>query len=140
MNQVESLIPHKEPFLFVDEVISANEEEIIGIKTFDRSLFLQGHFPDNPIVPGVVLVESMAQCGGAGLRKQGKIAGDALYGLAALDDVQFLGRVEAGKVVKMVVHTARISSSAIKQSGIAYCNGKAVAKATWICVKLNGVS
>ena len=59
---VESVIPHRTPFLFLDEVISLSESDATGIFCFDKqSPFLSGHFPNNPIVPGVLLVESLAQ-------------------------------------------------------------------------------
>ena len=68
MKPVTSLIPHRDPFLFVDRIISADAQKIVGERTFpDSTWFFQGHFPDYPVVPGVILVETMAQCGGAGL-------------------------------------------------------------------------
>lgn len=55
--------------LFVDEIVSSNQDETVGIKTFDESIeFFNGHFPKFKIVTGTTLVESMAQCGGAGVR------------------------------------------------------------------------
>lgn len=137
MNEVESLIPHRAPFLLVDEIVSADEEEIIGVKTYDDSfIFSKGLFPERNMVPGVILVESLGQCGGAGIKKMG-ICGDALYGFASMENVRFLGKVEVGKTVKMIVRNLKISSRAIKQSGVAYCDGKPVAKATWMCLRLD---
>ena len=136
MNAVKELIPHREPFLFVDEIVSANRDEIIGVKNFGESFtFAEGHFPGGRIVPGVLLVEAMGQCGGAGIKQLG-LGGDALYGFAAFENVRFLGAVKLGKTVKMVIKNLKISNRAIKQSGTAYCDGKAVAEATWLCVRL----
>ena len=76
MSEVESLIPHRPPFLYLDRILTATEFEIIGIKTFsDSDQFLRGSFPEFDFVPGMVLIESMAQCGGAGIKKLGQGSG-----------------------------------------------------------------
>ncbi|MGV9003746.1 3-hydroxyacyl-ACP dehydratase FabZ family protein [Flavobacterium sp.] len=63
-SQIIALLPYTEPFLFVDEIIAVSEEGVKGTFTFDENLdFYKGHFKDNPITPGVILVETMAQIG-----------------------------------------------------------------------------
>jgi UDP-3-O-[3-hydroxymyristoyl] N-acetylglucosamine deacetylase/3-hydroxyacyl-[acyl-carrier-protein] dehydratase len=65
LEDIKNRLPHRYPFLMVDKIISLDETTVVGIKnvTFDEPYF-QGHFPDEPIMPGVLLVESLAQCGG----------------------------------------------------------------------------
>jgi UDP-3-O-[3-hydroxymyristoyl] N-acetylglucosamine deacetylase / 3-hydroxyacyl-[acyl-carrier-protein] dehydratase len=65
INQIKKLLPHRFPFLLVDKVIQMNDKEIVGIKnvTFNEPYF-PGHFPENPVMPGVLQIEAMAQCGG----------------------------------------------------------------------------
>ncbi len=62
--EIIDLLPYKRPFLFVDTITSVDEHHIVGEYTIrDDEYFLEGHFPDNPIVPGVILIEIMAQIG-----------------------------------------------------------------------------
>lgn len=63
-NQIISLLPYSKPFLFVDEILTVDEKSISGTYRFDEnSDFYQGHFKDNPVTPGVILTETMAQIG-----------------------------------------------------------------------------
>ncbi|MBV7275160.1 3-hydroxyacyl-ACP dehydratase FabZ family protein [Clostridium thailandense] len=136
MSDIEALIPHRHPFLFVDEILSADEDKTIGIKTYDESFaFFQECMPKQKIVPNVILIESMGQCGGAGIKKSG-IGSDALYGFAVMENVRFFDTVKFGETVRMIIKNINISNRAIKQSGTALCNDKVVAEATWMCARL----
>jgi len=136
MNQkIEDLIPHRAPFLFVDEIISYTTETIIGLKTFTQEdAWLQGSFPDFNFVPGTILIEAMAQCGGAGVKLLG--LADGVFGLVSLDNIEFFTGVEFGKLIKFVVKNIRVSEKLIKQSGEAFSDDKLIVKGEWLCVKL----
>ncbi len=135
MKEIEALLPHREPFLFVDEIETANEQEIIGTKHYDESFeIFKGHFQHYQIVPGMVLIESMAQCGGAGVRKI-KNAEGGLFVLASIENANFVKAVEIGQTVRMKIKNLRLGSKAIKQQGWAYVNDELVAEATWMCAK-----
>lgn len=134
--EIAKLLPHRSPFLFVDEILSVTEEEIVGIKTFgEECTWLKGIFPDYSIVPGTILIESMAQCGGAGMRLLKNV--DGLFGLASIESATFLKAAEFNKPIKYVIKNIRLSEKLVKQSGIAYINDEPVIEATWICVRIS---
>lgn len=133
---IEQLIPHREPFLFVDEVELATKETIIGSKTFDNSnSWLKGSFTDLSFIPGTIIIESMAQCGGAGVKLLGIT--DGIFGLVSIDDAQMLEAVTLGQTIKFVIKNLRLSDKIIKQAGEAFVNDKKVLQASWMCVKLS---
>jgi 3-hydroxyacyl-[acyl-carrier-protein] dehydratase len=134
MKEVETLIPHRDPFLFVDRIVSTTPEEIVGIKIFpDSGQFLKGSFPKFNFVAGTILIEAMAQCGGAGIKKLG--LADGLYGFANIENANFFNGVPYGKEFKMVIRNIKIAERYIKQSGVGYVDDKPCLELTWTCVK-----
>jgi 3-hydroxyacyl-[acyl-carrier-protein] dehydratase len=135
MIEIEELLPHRSPFLFVDEIISADKERIAARHTFrEGEFFFAGHFPGYPVVPGVILVETMAQSGGAGLKKLGILGGDALFFLASVDKVKFRRQVRPGEELRSEIENLRISPNMIKQAGKAYVGDELAAEAEWLCL------
>ena len=135
MQDIKQLLPHREPFLFVDRIEKFDDEEVIGYRRFtDKDFFFKGHFPDYPVVPGVILVETMAQCGGAGIRLAGKVDPNALFFLASVDKVKLRQQVRPGDEVKMVIKNLRVSPKTLKQSGKAFVGDDLAAEAEWFCL------
>lgn len=136
---VEELIPHRAPFLFVDEILSANEKEITGVYTFkeETDAFLKGSFPAMPYIPATILVESMAQCGGAGVRLLGVSKG--VFALAQIESAQFYKGVQYGEQVKYIIAIQRMSEKIIKQSGKAYVGDNLILEASWMSIRIESV-
>ena len=135
MSEIEKLIPHRDPFLFVDEIVEATDEKIIAKRVFtENEYFFKGHFPEYPVVPGVILVETMAQSGGAGLRKLGVLGDDALFFFASVDKVKFRRQVRPGDEVRSEIENLRVSARMIKQRGKAYVGDEVAAEAEWMCL------
>ncbi len=104
-DEIKTFLPHREPMLLVDEIELDGNGNAIGSYTVQGDeWFLQGHFPGDPVVPGVVLCEMIAQTAGALLREQlpGKTT---LY--AGIDEVRFRRMVRPGDTVKITCRIAR---------------------------------
>lgn len=135
MRDIKELLPHREPFLFVDELVEAGKENITATRVYTSAEpFFQGHFPQYPVVPGVILVETMAQCGGAGVRQAGVLEDDKLFFLATIDKVKFRRQVRPDEKVRFEITNNRISPKMLKQSGVAYVGDEVAAEAEWMCL------
>ena len=134
MKDIKELLPHRDPFLYVDFIEKTDKEEIIAYRTFtENEYFFKGHFPGHPVVPGVILVETMAQAGGAGIAESGALA-DSLFFLATVDKAKFRRQVVPGDKVKLIIKNIKVSGAMIKQSGKAYVGEELAAEAEWLCL------
>lgn len=140
MTEVERLLPHRSPFLFVDAITEATKERIVATHMFtDKEFFFPGHFPQYPVVPGVILVETMAQAGGAGLGKIGLVPLGSIFFLASVDKVKFRRQVRPNEAVRLEVENLRVSAKMIKQAGKAYVGDELAAEAEWLCLVGEGM-
>jgi 3-hydroxyacyl-[acyl-carrier-protein] dehydratase len=138
MTDIHQLLPHRRPFLYVDRLLTVHAQGGTGEKTFGvNEYFFAGHFPQFPIVPGVILVESLAQCGGAIARELGHIGENDLFFLATIDDVKFRRPVHPEYTVQLEIVNEKMSSVMIRQSGKVYIDGVTAAEARWMCIVQN---
>ena len=132
---VEALLPHRKPFLFVDSIDSFDDNGAVCTRKFtDDDFFFKGHFPEYPVVPGVILIETMAQGGGAALSLQGKFDEGSLFFLATVNNVKFKHQVRPGDTVRMEIVNKRVSKNMIVQEGKAYVGETLCAQAEWMCL------
>jgi len=135
MKDPKDLIPHREPFLFVDRLEKAEEGGIVAYRKFtEDDFFFKGHFPGYPVVPGVILVEAMAQSGGAGLSQMGSFKDGTLFFFASVDKVKFRRQVRPGDEVRFEVQNLRVSPRMVKQAGKAYVGEEVAAEAEWMII------
>lgn len=134
MKPLCDLIPHRAPFLMVDRLETVTKELIVGYKTFkDDEYFFKGHFPGYPVVPGVLLIESMAQVGGAGVRELG-IAGSPIFYLATIEKAKLRRPVNPNEEVRLEIENLRMSDKIVRQRGKAFVGDELCAEAEWLAI------
>ncbi len=136
MKTIEQLLPHRPPFLYADHIDEPTKERTVGYRTFTeaKDAFFSGHFPEYPIVPGVILLETMAQIGGAGVKALDIYPIGTVFFLGSVEKAKFRRPVRPGEEVKVVVDNLRLSPKVIKQRGSAYVGEELAAEAEWLCV------
>lgn len=138
VEQIMQLIPHRYPFLLVDKVLDYEAGQWIkAIKnvTFNEPQF-QGHFPDHPVMPGVMVIEAMAQSAGilTQLSRDGH-ANDALFYLVKVDNAKFTQIVVPGDQIEFECHIKKIIKNMTMYQCKALVAGKVVAKADLLCAE-----
>ena len=133
---IKAHIPHRDPFLFVEEIEYADNKIIKGSITFtkEKHEFFKGHFPSYPIVPGVLLVEAMAQCGGAGIKIAKTLPSNAIFFLASIEKAKFRNPVTPNDKIHFEIINEMVTPKMIKQSGKAYLGEVLASEASWLCV------
>lgn len=130
INEILKILPHRYPFLLVDKIISIDLEAntIVGQKNVTMNeQFFQGHFPDAPIMPGVLILEAMAQTGGILIHQKGWK--DKIAVFLNISQAKFRNPVKPGDAMYMHVEGIHFSSRAGKVKAIARVNEKVVAEA-----------
>lgn len=135
---IKAILPHRYPFLLVDRIVELEAERIVGIKNVTANEpFFQGHFPDFPVMPGVLIVEAMAQVAGVlVLRELGQQK--AVF-LASIEQAKFRRPVVPGDQLRIEMKVGKRKATVAKMYGKATVDGVVVAEAEVMC-KLADVS
>ncbi len=134
VNQIRQILPHRYPFLLVDRIVELEAERIVGIKnvTANEPFFI-GHFPDFPVMPGVLIVEAMAQTAGVLILNSIPDRHNKLVLLVSVDAAKFRRPVVPGDQLRMDMTVIRRKGSVAKMAGKAYVDGLLVAEAEVMC-------
>lgn len=134
-NGIQNILPHRPPFLLVDSILEMERlKRIVGIKNVSiQENYFAGHFPGKPIMPGVLIVESMAQTGGVLLLQEVPDREKKLLYFVAIDDARFRRPVLPGEQLRIEVTVIAWRGNFCKLEGKASVNGELAAEATLMC-------
>lgn len=134
INDITRMLPHRYPFLMVDKIMEMDNQGIVGVKNVTMNEpFFQGHFPDNPVFPGVMQIEAMAQVGGIFALSQ--VEDPEYYStyFMKIDGVKFKQKVLPGDTIVFKLSLeSPIRRGLVNMRGIAYVNGKEVCEAVML--------
>ncbi|MBP2100672.1 3-hydroxyacyl-ACP dehydratase FabZ [Enterococcus rivorum] len=130
IQEIMDVIPHRYPFLLIDTV----EEIVVGEKVIAKKNvtmnepFFQGHFPEEPVMPGVLIIEALAQAGAVALLAMPEFKGKTAY-FGGIDKAKFRKKVVPGDTLMLEIEIVKVKSVAGIGKGVATVNGKKVAEA-----------
>ena len=126
IKEIMDIIPHRYPFLLIDKVIKIEENKITAIKNVTANeYYFQGHFPTEPVMPGVLIIESLAQAGAVALLSKDEFKGKIAY-FAGINNAKFRRKVFPVDTLRLEVELTKIRGKAGVGYGIAYVEDKKV--------------
>jgi len=130
VTQIKEIIPHRYPFLLVDKILEVDEgKRAVGIKNVTANEeFFNGHFPDYPVMPGVLIVEALAQVGAVAMLIKEENKGRLAF-FAGIDSCRFKKQVQPGDQLRLEVEITRARGAIGKGKGIATINGEVACEA-----------
>jgi UDP-3-O-[3-hydroxymyristoyl] N-acetylglucosamine deacetylase/3-hydroxyacyl-[acyl-carrier-protein] dehydratase len=130
VEEIMRVLPHRYPFLLVDRILEKSEKRVVGLKNVTiNEPFFQGHFPGHPIMPGVLIVEAMAQVGGMLLMGAVPNPENKVVYFTSLNDVRFRQPVKPGDQLIFELEVLQVRGMMCKMRGVAKVDGKVVCEA-----------
>ncbi|MGA3187079.1 MAG: 3-hydroxyacyl-ACP dehydratase FabZ [Bryobacteraceae bacterium] len=134
IQQIWDILPHRYPMLLVDRIEELEEERVVGIKNVTiNEPFFTGHFPDFPVMPGVMIIEAMAQVAGILVLSSIPERKTKLVLLAAVNEAKFRKPVVPGDQLRIEMKVLKRKATIAKMNGVATVNGVVVAEAEMMC-------
>jgi 3-hydroxyacyl-[acyl-carrier-protein] dehydratase len=141
IQEITAMLPHRYPMLMVDRIVELTDDSVVGIKnvTVNEPHFA-GHFPGMPVMPGVLIIESMAQVAGILVGKLAPHTRGRIMFLASIEEAKFRKPVVPGDQLRIEMKMLRLKTTIAKMQGIARVDGQVVAEATVMCKLAEGVT
>jgi 3-hydroxyacyl-[acyl-carrier-protein] dehydratase len=134
IQQIWDILPHRYPMLLVDRIEELEEDRVVGIKNVTiNEHFFTGHFPDFPVMPGVMIIEAMAQVAGILVLNSIPDRKTKLVLLAAVNEAKFRRPVVPGDQLRIEMKVLKRKATIAKMNGVATVNGVVVAEAEMMC-------
>jgi beta-hydroxyacyl-ACP dehydratase FabZ len=132
---IRKILPHRYPMLLVDRILELSDTHIVGVKNVTANEpFFDGHFPDYPVMPGVLIIEAMAQVAGVQVLSTIPDRHKKLVLLASVEEAKFRRPVRPGDQLVIQMTLLKRKATLAKMSGTAKVDGEVVAEATCMCV------
>jgi len=134
VQEISGILPHRYPMLMVDRIIEMTGESIVGIKNVTANEpHFAGHFPGFPVMPGVLIIEAMAQVAGVLVAKLAPHTRGKIMFLASVEEAKFRRPVVPGDQLRIEMKMVRLKTTIAKMQGLATVDGQVVAEATLMC-------
>lgn len=132
--EISEILPHRYPMLMVDRIIELGEDSIVGIKNVTANEpHFTGHFPGFPVMPGVLIIEAMAQVGGILVGKVAPHTRGRVMFLASVQEAKFRRPVVPGDQLRIEMKLLRLKYTVAKMQGVAKVDGQVAAEAILMC-------